>query len=454
MAAWRRRIPSRIRRIARALIAAKSGRLVGRKNSFRHACYRISCIEREHATMSAAVIQEIEHILADKRRLARFPKDIEAEFLRQTHSFRTKYIRSAIVPMLFIYNIFLLADYFLVPSTLVLAAFLHFCVVSPVIILIGLLYSRLSTRLWRGVAVASVPVLIVSQIMTVHILNSGSGSEHYQYFAIMVLVFTNVNLRLGFRFAVPTTAVIAAIYLVALLAGPAVPPAKIVGTCSIAAVAYLTLLANQRMDRDMRYAFLRRLHDRLLRENAENRAHKDSLTGIANRHLLERVADEVWQSGDDDVSPVAVIMIDLDHFKAFNDRLGHLAGDECLKRVAQVLSQHVEHGELVARYGGEEFIVVLISTNLPDAVRRAERFRRAITEVAIPHPDTGIGGIVTASFGVMAGPVTRHSLAELIAGADAALYAAKRAGRNTVWPPFLKEKSGVVSALPVGLKAK
>lgn len=398
--------------------------------------------------MDLVTIGEVQALLADKRRWMRFPESIEKEFARQTHSFRSKVIRAAIIPTLLIYNAFLLADYILVPSTFALSAVLHFCVVSPAIIAAGLFYDRIAAPAFRDAVVASIPLLVACQIMTIHILSPESGSGHYQYLAVMVLVYMNVNLRNGFRNTLIATAIFMTIYLGALLAGPSTLAAKFVGTSSIFAAAYLTLQANFRMDKDMRYTFLRRLHDRLLRESAESRAHRDALTGIANRHLLENVAEEIWLSNDDSRSPIAVVMIDIDHFKAFNDRLGHPAGDECLKRVAYGLSCAIGQGELIVRYGGEEFVALLPATDLPDAVRRAEHMRHAIAKIAIPHPGIGIGGIVTASFGVMSGPVSRHTLAELIAGADAALYAAKRSGRNVVWPPVSKVSEGVVPLFP------
>src|SRR5690606_25448938 len=122
---------------------------------------------------------------------------------------------------------------------------------------------------------------------------------------------------------------------------------------------------------------------------------------------------------------------DIDHFKSFNDSLGHQTGDDCLKRVAAlIVSELRDRGDLAFRFGGEEFLVVLRRTDLPLALSTGERLRRAIERNGIPHPEAR-GGIVTASIGVASTMIGAGVGAEeLISSADAALYAAKRAGRN------------------------
>ena len=131
-------------------------------------------------------------------------------------------------------------------------------------------------------------------------------------------------------------------------------------------------------------------------------------------------------------------MLDVDHFKRFNDRYGHQAGDVCLKRIAESLRAQLRGGDaLVARFGGEEFIAVLPGADLLAGTRAAERVRRAIEACAIRH-ELASTGVVTASIGVAATVAAPGGSAkEIIASADAALYEAKRHGRNRVWPPIL-----------------
>ncbi|QKG70670.1 GGDEF domain-containing protein [Erythrobacter mangrovi] len=182
--------------------------------------------------------------------------------------------------------------------------------------------------------------------------------------------------------------------------------------------------------------FLRSLQDRVVRKELEQRngllrelSESDPLTGLANRRNFERVFEEVRAAADDGVT--ALMMIDLDHFKDFNDRHGHQAGDRCLVEVARVLERClVRHGGHVARFGGEEFIAVFRESDACDGAMLAERLREAVSALAIP---TGPGhwSRITASIGV-ARSSRGQGLSELIARADEALYRAKLRGRDRV----------------------
>ena len=162
-------------------------------------------------------------------------------------------------------------------------------------------------------------------------------------------------------------------------------------------------------------------------------AERDGLTGLANRRFLDRhLEDEVARCARAQL-PLSVVMIDVDHFKAFNDLHGHLAGDDCLKQIAQALAGVPRRpGDLAARYGGEEFCMVLPNTTAAGAVAVAERMRVLVSSQVIPdlHTDSP----VTASFGV-ANAIPDNSNfdpAGLLRSADKALYHAKQAGRNRV----------------------
>lgn len=159
----------------------------------------------------------------------------------------------------------------------------------------------------------------------------------------------------------------------------------------------------------------------------------DPLTGIANRRSFdERLAGE-WQRCARSASMLGLIMVDVDHFKAYNDAYGHVAGDECLQRIASALSSAPRRpGDHVARYGGEEFAVILPDTDERGAAALAESMRAAIAALALPHCASPLG-FVSASFGIAAlvpEPAEPPNL--LVRAADAALYEAKEAGRNSV----------------------
>jgi diguanylate cyclase (GGDEF)-like protein len=165
-------------------------------------------------------------------------------------------------------------------------------------------------------------------------------------------------------------------------------------------------------------------------------AESDGLTGVTNRRSFDAALEAEWRRSARFGVPLAVVLMDIDHFKAFNDNYGHQAGDECLRKVAEALAGCLmRSGEVLARYGGEEFVALLPGTDLDLAVRIAERLRRHVTECSIPHTYSSTGPVLSLSAGVAAAvPVAEASAEELLAAADAALYAAKRAGRNCVSP--------------------
>ena len=158
----------------------------------------------------------------------------------------------------------------------------------------------------------------------------------------------------------------------------------------------------------------------------------DPLTGLANRRRLTDVLEAEWSRGIRSGEPIGLAMIDIDHFKKYNDHYGHQGGDECLRRVAGALQDSIRNTDLVARYGGEEFCIVMPGAD-PDGARRvAERACRTVAGLRAPHAAVD-SGIVTISIGVTSGVAVAGGVPDqLIKVADEVLYEAKRAGRNQV----------------------
>jgi len=158
----------------------------------------------------------------------------------------------------------------------------------------------------------------------------------------------------------------------------------------------------------------------------------DGLTGLANRRKFDRVYRAAWRHACDNALPIAVILLDVDWFKDFNDTYGHQAGDDCLRDVAQTLEQATRRNhELVARYGGEEFVVVLPGLEGADALAVAQRIGQAVENAGIRHDKGVLGTVVTLSAGVaFCRPVRGQSPESLLKLADTALYKAKEKGRN------------------------
>lgn len=173
-----------------------------------------------------------------------------------------------------------------------------------------------------------------------------------------------------------------------------------------------------------------------LRKNLQqvtNESQRDFLTGTYNRKTFERFYDEYAAHAKQSNTPLCMIVIDIDHFKQFNDKFGHLIGDEVLKIVARSLTDSLKGRDIVARFGGEEFIVLLQETPIDIAMKVADMVRKTIASKELKRKDTGqIYGTITVSMGVSEFRAQTDTLSSFLKRADDALYKSKREGRNRV----------------------
>jgi diguanylate cyclase (GGDEF)-like protein len=160
----------------------------------------------------------------------------------------------------------------------------------------------------------------------------------------------------------------------------------------------------------------------------------DALTGIPNRRRFDDYLSQEWNRGLRTGKPLSMILMDIDHFKRFNDRLGHLAGDTCLRAVAEVLARSMKRSlDFIARYGGEEFACILTETDARGAFGVAQHLASNLAAARIPHPDSPISSQVTLSMGIATMLASRTlSPKTLTLAADRCLYAAKESGRNRI----------------------
>jgi diguanylate cyclase (GGDEF)-like protein len=170
------------------------------------------------------------------------------------------------------------------------------------------------------------------------------------------------------------------------------------------------------------------------RDLLDNISKIDGLTNIPNRRRFDEYMDLQWQNALRSGSPMSIIMLDIDHFKAYNDFYGHGSGDECLKKVAKRLSEIIKRpNDMIARYGGEEFVCLLPATDLEGAKNLADDMRKGIISLSIPHEKSKTAEYVTISLGVSSMTPTKESIpTELLKSADKALYEAKNSNRNCV----------------------
>ena len=256
-----------------------------------------------------------------------------------------------------------------------------------------------------------------------------------------MLLFSTTVMALRFRWALVSCAVIYLVFAGGLFAsGHASELLRRNLLLTDLLLISALLLANWRHERDQRQAYVRALRDRLSRlilsqryRMLEDLSQRDPLTGLANRRAHDEWLQKAWSRATEEQSPIGLIMVDVDHFKAYNDCYGHPAGDACLQAVGRCLRETLRNGtDYVARLGGEEFIAVLHNANAEKSKEIGERLRQAVANLNLPHARGEIGRL-SVSVGVACDvPQAGRDPAYLLGTVDAALYRAKVLGRDRV----------------------
>jgi diguanylate cyclase (GGDEF)-like protein len=373
-----------------------------------------------------------------------FPEPLESRFDADMGVKRAKMLRLVTVRTVLVYNSFLVGDYFLANDAFALALVIHLALVTPWMIVASLLLARPLGVVARNLIITSVPAAMIGGILAVFLLSRDPLATHYQYFAVIVLIYANAVLRPAYSFAVGLSVVAAVAHGLACFLDAGMPTAAAAAASyGLIIAGWVSLIANFNIERDLRRSYLMRLKDNLaardLRRTADDLqriSHVDALTGLANRRGVDTRAAALFAGADTSRRPFAVLMVDVDHFKGFNDRYGHPEGDRCLALAGAAIREAVRDGvDIIGRYGGEEFIAILPDADLYDGVLVADRMRRLVESLSICHEHSH-AGVVTISIGVGTGRFgDADSLRAAIAAADAALYEAKAAGRNCVRPP-------------------
>jgi diguanylate cyclase (GGDEF)-like protein len=264
-------------------------------------------------------------------------------------------------------------------------------------------------------------------VMMISGLAAAAGQPQFQMGDVLVVVYATLFLGLLSR---PVMLVAAALMVSFVGIGWYLGVSSehlIFASCVVFATTLMSGLSALRMERLLRANFI---ENRLLNDIAE----RDGLTGLYNRRMFDSLTNRLWLQAQRNQESLQIILVDIDHFKAYNDLYGHQAGDNCIRRVASIIARAAKRPfDFCARYGGEEFALVLYAPSGTDATALPEQIRRETMALAIPHGHAATADVLTVSIGsATAEPDTKRSLAGLIQTADEALYRAKQLGRNRV----------------------
>jgi diguanylate cyclase (GGDEF)-like protein len=274
----------------------------------------------------------------------------------------------------------------------------------------------------------SLSALCTGLIVTSLTLRASLHGTPY-YFGAQVAWILTVWLILGLVFwsAAVTTFIISATYAWGLLHWNFGPQEALFESAMLVGVNVIGAVSCFQLEDLSRLSFVesRRLNDL---------AERDGLTGLYNRRAYNNFMDRIWRQSRREQSQLTIMLIDIDHFKAFNDLYGHQAGDDALKRVAETIAMGAQRPlDFAARYGGEEFALVLYGLADGHSRELPEQIRQRVERLAVPHAESSAGAHLTVSIGVsIVTPGAERSLAGAIQMADEALYQAKEEGRNRV----------------------
>jgi diguanylate cyclase (GGDEF)-like protein len=274
---------------------------------------------------------------------------------------------------------------------------------------------------------ATAAVVTGMSVMAISGLAAADGQPQFQMGDVLVVVYATLFLGLLFRAVmIVAFALMLGFVGIGFFLGVAVEH-LIFASSVIFAATLMSVLSALRMERLLRANFI---ENRLLNDIAE----RDGLTGLYNRRMFDTLANRLWLQAQRNQEALQVILVDIDHFKAYNDLYGHQAGDNCIRRVASIIARATKRPlDFCARYGGEEFALVLYAPSGIDPSALPERIRHETMALDIPHAHAATDEVLTVSIGsATAEAGTKRSLAGLIQTADEALYRAKQLGRNRV----------------------
>jgi diguanylate cyclase (GGDEF)-like protein len=383
----------------------------------------------------------IDKALGEPGRFPALPRAIRATYLADFDDDRRSDNRMMILAFTALLDLFILPEFWSEPYMVPLSCLLRLFFYTPCVVLFAFLDYR--GRLHRSyepalLMLALAPCLIAAWLCALTVSVDAIANVRAMP---LILLFTGLVWRMRLSTAVASAVLSMFILIAGAAITPIVPQAELPSLIitDIATCCFVIVFARRLEGRDRR-VFLLTMNERIRRgmvasqnSNLLRESQTDSLTGLYNRRCFDETLSSLWLESVRSGTPIALLMIDVDHFKAFNDIYGHVVGDSCLRQVAERLRASVRATDSTARYGGEEFVVILPSADKETAIALAERARAAVAEMRLPHDGVGRTATVTISVGVAtATPSDPLGARLLIEAADRNLYAAKRSGRNQV----------------------
>ena len=300
-------------------------------------------------------------------------------------------------------------------------------ILCPLLVIIGAAISVPAAQRYYTEVVAVGVTLIGFVVTYIAHLGALAGSSYVLAGLVLVVLYGCLFLGLLFNVAVTIGAILIAGHFITGIAIGLPFDALSYSAAILGGAAVIGSISTYNLEHALRTNFL---ETRLLNELAE----RDGMTGLYNRRIFDDYMERLWRQSRREGTSVAIIFVDIDFFKVYNDLYGHQAGDDCLKRVAKCIARGAKRPfDFAARYGGEEFVLVLYGP--PDEYARTvpEQIHRDVLELGIPHAGSQAAKYVTVSVGMaLARTETSRSLAGAIQAADEALYQAKREGRDRV----------------------
>ena len=384
---------------------------------------------------------ELEGHFYQNRLRVRFVGEIEQRYRRYCARRDRRYIRNLLNVLIFLYVLYGACDWLLLQEAVSQIWIVRYCVGLPGLLLLWFItrFARVERYIDKLVVVCLLWLSVTSLVMA-RLAPTGVVDLYMSSVLVIVMVGMTVT-RMRFWHAV-VTGLLFILAVLILLPSVHINSRYLFYYIMLSSgVVLVCLFAQYSADRAGRREFLQKIiihrKNRQLRKtnlNLRDLAEVDSLTGIANRRFFDSVLDEELRRARRREYSVALLMCDIDYFKAYNDLLGHLEGDSCLRAVAQAIKHQVRRpGDLVARYGGEEFAVILPALDVTEAQNIAEMICERVAALKIPHSGSRAASFVTISVGVSAlVPREDNCQKKLINQADEALYQAKNQGRNRV----------------------